>query len=117
VDPRPWFRCPFGAGARNARLVERLAERGYRHVGWHVEAREWRARARPADVADEVVNAVLAHGDGAVVLLHPWPNPVAEALPPIIGRLRDAGVELVRIDELPLPADMSPVAFPRPPGS
>lgn len=116
VDPRPWFRCPFQTGADDPRLVDALAERGYRHVGWHVEAKEWRVRATAGHVADDVVNGVLAHGDGAIVLLHPWPNPVADALPTIIARLRDVEVELLRVDELDLPRDLSPIAFPRPPG-
>jgi peptidoglycan/xylan/chitin deacetylase (PgdA/CDA1 family) len=116
MDPRPWFRCPFGTGASDPRLVDALAAHGYRHVGWHVEAKEWRIRARAAEVADDVVNGVLEHGDGAIVLLHPWPNPMAGALPAIISRLREAGVELVRLDGLSLPGDLSPVAFPRPQG-
>src|SRR5512138_1341071 len=36
VDPRPWFRCPFGAGASDARVQRLVREAGYRHVGWHV---------------------------------------------------------------------------------
>lgn len=115
-DPRPWFRCPFGVGASDPHLIDALATRGYRHVGWHVEAKEWRVSARAAQVVDDVVNGVMAEGDGAIVLLHPWPNPVADALPSILARLRDTGAELVRVDELPLPADLSPIAFPRPPG-
>ena len=41
TDPRPWFRCPFGAGAGSARVVDRLAGLGYRDVGWHVDGRDW----------------------------------------------------------------------------
>ena len=116
TDPRPWFRFPFGTGANEPRLVDALATHGYRHVGWHVEAKEWRARAKASEVTGEVVNGVLAQGDGAIVLLHPWPNPVADALPSIISRLHHAGVELVRVDQLRLADDLSPIAFPRPPG-
>ncbi len=30
VDPRPWFRCPYGAGERDARVLGLLGELGYR---------------------------------------------------------------------------------------
>src|ERR687885_3013420 len=32
VDPKPWFRCPFGAGMDDERVLAALAELGYRHV-------------------------------------------------------------------------------------
>ena len=104
VDPRPYFRLPFGSGARHARQHELLAGLGYRHVHWDFEVKEWRSRATAAQVRDDVVNGVLAHGDGAVVLLHPWPIPVARALPEIIDRLRSRGatfVDLRRLTRLP----------------
>ena len=52
-------------------------------------------------MADGVVNGAIAHGDGAVVLLHTWPTATLDALDPILTRLADAGAELCRIDELP----------------
>jgi peptidoglycan/xylan/chitin deacetylase (PgdA/CDA1 family) len=101
VDPRPWFRCPFGAGAADQRVQRFVREAGYRHVGWHVAGIDWPAERTGADVEEAVVRGALAHGDGAVVLLHSWPDRTEQALPGIIARLRDAGAELVRIDELP----------------
>jgi len=101
VDPRPWFRCPFGAGAGDQRVQRFVREVGYRHVGWHVAGIDWPVERSGADVEEAVVRGALAHGDGAVVLLHSWPDRTEQALPGIIARLRDAGAELVRIDELP----------------
>jgi peptidoglycan/xylan/chitin deacetylase (PgdA/CDA1 family) len=43
---------------------------------------------------------VIAHGDAAVVLLHTWPSPAAEALPGILKRLSDLGARFVTIEEL-----------------
>jgi peptidoglycan-N-acetylglucosamine deacetylase len=117
VDPHPWFRCPFGTGADDAALIATLADLGYRHVGWHVEAYEWDPSATVEGVTEAVVSGTLAHGDGAVVLLHPWPDPVAPALPRIIGALRQAGATFVRLDELDLPPDLEPIAEPRPAAS
>jgi peptidoglycan/xylan/chitin deacetylase (PgdA/CDA1 family) len=114
VDPRPWLRFPFGAGADSAPLVDRLPALGYRHVGWDVEAFEWDRGRSAGEVAAAVVEGVLARGDGAIVLLHAWPDPVAPALAEIVARLRGGGARFVAIDELGLADDLSSVASPRP---
>jgi peptidoglycan/xylan/chitin deacetylase (PgdA/CDA1 family) len=99
VDPRPWFRLPFGTGADDARVLSALASTGYRHVGWDVDVQEWRPRLSQRAVERLVVDAVSAHGDGAVVLMHTWPSPV-RALDAILARLRAEGAKFVRLDEL-----------------
>ena len=114
VDPHPWFRCPFGTGADDAALIAALADLGYRHVGWHVEAYEWDPSSSVEGVTEAVVRGALAHGDGAIVLLHPWPDPVAAALPGIVEALRDEGASFVRLDDLELPPGLEPIAEPRP---
>jgi peptidoglycan/xylan/chitin deacetylase (PgdA/CDA1 family) len=101
VDPRPWFRCPFGSGADDPVLVGRLAALGYREVGWRVSPEDWNPVNSPADVIRTVVDGVLEHGDGAVVLHHSWPNQTLAAIPEIVSRLRGSGAALVGLDELP----------------
>jgi peptidoglycan/xylan/chitin deacetylase (PgdA/CDA1 family) len=101
VDPRPWFRCPFGEGADDPSLVGRLAALGYREVGWNVSGDDWEPANSPAQVADAVVTGSIEHGDGAVVLHHTWPDQTLAAMPAIVSRLRDAGATLVGLDELP----------------
>ncbi|MEA2608807.1 MAG: hypothetical protein QOJ75_1050, partial [Chloroflexota bacterium] len=100
LDPRPWFRCPFGEGADDPRVLAAVEAAGYHHVGWHVEAFDWQPSASATQVAEDIVAGVLAHGDGAVVLLHTWPMATEGALEPILDRLVDAGAALCRIDEL-----------------
>ncbi len=100
VDPRPWFRFPFGAGADDLSLHERLDALGYRHVGWDVELYEWEPGRTAHEIADRVVDGVETHGDGAIVLLHSWPDPVAPGLAEAIGRLRERGAQFVRVDAL-----------------
>jgi peptidoglycan/xylan/chitin deacetylase (PgdA/CDA1 family) len=114
VTPRPWFRLPFGSAATDARRIGLLAELGYRHVGWHVEPKEWRTRATARNVASTIVDGARAHGDGAIVLLHTWPRTVPDALATAIPALVAAGATFVRIDQLAHPAGLEPIADPRP---
>jgi peptidoglycan/xylan/chitin deacetylase (PgdA/CDA1 family) len=114
VDARPWFRFPFGSAGTDAARIALLAELGYRHVGWHVEPREWQTRARVAGVAASIRDGVMARGDGAIVLLHTWPRPVPAALEIAIPALAEAGAQFVRVMELDLPAGLEPIADPRP---
>jgi peptidoglycan/xylan/chitin deacetylase (PgdA/CDA1 family) len=100
IDPKPWFRCPFGAGADDPVLVGRLAELGYREVGWHVSPEDWNPANSAADVIRTVVDGVLEHDDGAVVLHHTWPDQTLAAIPEIVARLRGSAVTLVGLDEL-----------------
>ena len=101
VDPRPWFRVPFGAGAADARVRRSIHEAGYRHVGWHAAGIDWPVDRTPAQVEAAIVDGAAAHGDGCVVLLHTWPDPTASAVAGAVARLRDLGADLVRVDELP----------------
>ena len=87
---------------------------GYRHVGWDVEVYEWDPGRSSHEVADRAAAGVAAHGDGAIVLLHTWPDPVAPALAAIVERLRAEGATFVRVDALELADGLSPVASPRP---
>ena len=100
VDPRPWFRCPFGAGSTDPRVLAALAAAGYRHVGEHVAAEDWEPSRTGAAIEADLVAGARSHGDGTVVLLHAWPRGTLDALPGTIAGLRDAGARFVRIDEL-----------------
>jgi peptidoglycan/xylan/chitin deacetylase (PgdA/CDA1 family) len=115
LDPRPWFRLPFGAGADNGAIVERLGGLGYRHVGWDAELYEWEPGRTSDEVARRAIEGGAAHGDGAIVLFHTWPDPVAPALAAIVEGLRGRGMRFVRVDELGAPDDLSPIGNPRPP--
>ncbi len=100
ASPRPWFRCPFGDGHEDERVLGSLGELGYRNVFWHVMVEDWEPWRRAEDIRREVVDGALRHGDGAVVLLHSWPGPTGEALPGILEDLATSGSRLVGVDEL-----------------
>lgn len=99
-DPRPWFRCPFGSGADDERVLGVLEGLGYRNVHWHVELEDWEATSTGPMIAHGAIEGVREHGDGAVVLLHTWPGGTGEAVGPMIVGLRDIGASFVSIDEL-----------------
>jgi peptidoglycan/xylan/chitin deacetylase (PgdA/CDA1 family) len=100
VDPHPWFRCPFGAGHDDRRVLERLAALGYRNVYWNVQAEDWESWRTGDAIAVDVVEGVRTHGDGAVVLLHTWPGGTADGLPAMVAGLRELGSAFVTIDRL-----------------
>jgi peptidoglycan-N-acetylglucosamine deacetylase len=100
VDPRPWFRCPFGDGAADPRVLAGLDAAGYRHVGWHVDGEDWLDGCTPDALASTVLDGVLRTGDGAVVLLHAWPAPTPEAVRLVLETGLHEGIAFVGIDEL-----------------
>jgi peptidoglycan-N-acetylglucosamine deacetylase len=100
VDPRPWFRCPFGDGNDDPRVLATLRELGYRDVNWDVDAADWDADRSSRDVGDDAVSGVKAHGDGAIALFHTWPVTTLEVLPRVVEELNEAGAEYVRLDQL-----------------
>lgn len=100
VRPKPWFRAPWGHGARDPRVVMALRRQGYRHVGWDVVGEDWEPDRTAEDLVRDVLKGVEAASDGAVVLLHAWPATTLEALPAIVGGLRGSGAELVTVAAL-----------------
>ncbi len=98
LDPRPWFRCPFGAGMDDARVRRALEATGYRHVGWDVDVADWEVGRDGRSVAADVVTGVFDHRGDTVVLLHAWPVATGVALPGIIDTLNDRGVTFVGLD-------------------
>lgn len=99
-NPRPWFRCPWGDGHDDSRVLAAIAESGYRDCSWDVDPNDWDAARTAHELVDDVTAGVEEHGDGAVVLLHSWPAVTLDALPMLIDRLRDAGAQFVGLDEL-----------------
>lgn len=105
VDPRPWFRCPFGAGAEDPRVLGVIDSLGYRDIGADVSLEDWEPhRTGPAIVADALVK-IPWYGDGAVVLFHSWPPGTLDAVPALIAALCEEGATFVTLDELERFAD------------
>jgi peptidoglycan-N-acetylglucosamine deacetylase len=100
IDPRPWFRCPFGTGASDGAIARGLDALGYRSIGWHVDSLDWWPRRTPEALEEDVVGRAIAHGDGCNVLMHGWTTNSLAALPAVLRRLADAGATFVGLDEL-----------------
>jgi peptidoglycan/xylan/chitin deacetylase (PgdA/CDA1 family) len=100
VDPKPWFRCPFGVGSSDRRVLREIDRAGYVHVGWSVEAEDWEPDPPVRELVSTIVEGLLTARDESVALLHTWPKRVEKALPEIVKRARDAGAEFVRVDQL-----------------
>ena len=100
IDPKPWFRCPFGAGTDDARVRAGIERLGYREVHWDVDGADWRPSMRGRGMARQMTRDAVARGDGAILLLHPWTMATGLGLAPLISGLRDAGASFVRLDAL-----------------
>jgi peptidoglycan/xylan/chitin deacetylase (PgdA/CDA1 family) len=100
IDPRPWFRCPFMAGADDPRVLRAIVAAGYRDIGADVILDDWEPDRTGPLLAADALRQTPAVGDGAVILLHAWPPGTLDGLPAIIDGLRERGARFVRIDEL-----------------
>jgi len=100
VDPRPWFRCPFGSGMDDPRVLHALAELGYQHVGWDVDPRDWEEGRTVDELEEAIVEGTTAHARDVIVLLHSWPAVTADGLDRLLDRLRASGAEFVHVGEL-----------------
>jgi peptidoglycan/xylan/chitin deacetylase (PgdA/CDA1 family) len=100
ADPRPWFRCPFGAGMEDGRVLAALGELGYRHVGWDVDPEDWQEERTPDELLELVLGGLRGLGGEAIVLLHGWPRATAEVLPVLLAELAAMSAELVTVDAL-----------------
>ena len=100
VDPRPWFRCPFGAGTDDPGVLSGLERLGYRETRWHVEGFDWRPGRRGLGMARSMLDGAVRNGDGAVLMLHPWTTATGLGLACLVHGLRAAGAEFVRLDGL-----------------
>ena len=121
VDPKPWFRCAFGAGGEDARVLAAVRAVGYRHVPWDAEAEDWDPAMSGDAVVAALVDGLLARrdagaGDESIVLLHTWPAGTAAAIGPLVSRLRDLGAVLVGLDELDRFRGAASLAAPPTPG-
>jgi peptidoglycan-N-acetylglucosamine deacetylase len=100
VDPKPWFRCPFGEGSEDGRVLGILEELGYRNAHWGVVLEDWEPWRDGEAIAHDALEEISLSEEPPVVLLHTWPDGTADAVPRILEGLAAAGTELVPIDRV-----------------
>jgi peptidoglycan/xylan/chitin deacetylase (PgdA/CDA1 family) len=102
VDPRPFFRPPYGGC--DARVLAEVGAAGYTDtVTWDVDTIDWRPIKNdpPGPTADEMVAKVLDRAqNGSIVLMHLGGYETRDALPGIVDGLHRAGFDLVTLEAL-----------------
>jgi len=86
VNPKPYFRPPFGAW--DSRLLEVLGGRGYDAIYWTVDSGDWKADATTEAITAKVVNNAQ---NGAIIVFHVAGEYTLEALPSILDQLSAKG--------------------------
>jgi peptidoglycan/xylan/chitin deacetylase (PgdA/CDA1 family) len=81
VDPRPYFRCPYGDGHDDPRVTAVITGMQYRLIGWDVDPEDWN-QAHSADDLVEAVHAGLSARStpAPIVLMHTWPAATSSAV-------------------------------------
>ncbi len=95
------FRPPYGE--YNNTLLNVLGEQGYTYaVMWTIDSHDWSQMINGVQVTEQyLIDRVFNNAsDKGIVLMHVGGYQTVNALPEIITGLRDAGYELVTLDEL-----------------
>jgi peptidoglycan/xylan/chitin deacetylase (PgdA/CDA1 family) len=104
VDPRPWFRFPFGE--RTTSDIHLLNDLGYVSVRWGVDTLGWKGTAGGQSVDSVQTRIVAGLQPGLIVLMHVGSHPTdhstldAEALASVINELRTRGYGFVTVNAL-----------------
>ncbi len=99
VDPRPWFRFPFGHGIDDPRVVSAIERLGYRHIGWDADSGDWEPERTAREIEKAIVRGATS-GRTCVMLLHGWPSATVPAVAAAIEALRSRDVAFVTVDQL-----------------
>lgn len=102
LDPRPFFRPPYGG--TNDDVLAEVGAAGYAYtVTWDVDTIDWRPVANdpPGPTAGQIVAKVLRRArNGSIVLMHLGGYETLDALPAIVRGLRAAGYRLVTVERM-----------------
>ncbi len=98
LDPRPYFRFPYGEyDQRTLKIVHDL---GYTSVLWTLDSLDSVGQPKSAEFLIKRVTEAKIDLDGAIILMHVGNETSAQALPTILDRLAAKGYRVVSIPEL-----------------
>ena len=92
---RPWVRPPYGA--LSPRVIAQLYAAGYTIALWSFDSNDYEVKD-PDELVRRCDPAAIAPGE--VLLFHEGQRWTIDALPGIVGNLRDAGFECVTMADL-----------------
>lgn len=99
VSTRPYWRPPYGS--RDNRVLNIAASQGYRSIFWTLDSLDSVGAPKTADlIFERVTNSPGIELDGAIILQHIGSDASTEALPKILDRLHDMGLQVVPISKL-----------------
>lgn len=107
VDPRPYFRFPFGA--RDSRTIRLVNGECYVPFRWTVDTLGWQGTSGGMTTSKVTQRVFDGASSGGIILLHLGNNPTdkstldADALPGIIWGLKQRGYRFVTLEHV-LPA-------------
>jgi peptidoglycan/xylan/chitin deacetylase (PgdA/CDA1 family) len=90
VDPHPFFRCPYGDGHDDPRLVAVMTGLQYQLIGWDVDPEDWNEALDAADLFAAVHAGLPASSEPRpIVLMHTWPALTPSVLEQVIEAYDD----------------------------
>ena len=90
------FRTPYGN--YDDEVILTAEEQGYYTIEWNIDTMDWKDYGKK-----NILNTVMGNeelGNGAIIRAHAGTKYMAEALKPLIQRLKEAGYELVPVSKL-----------------
>jgi peptidoglycan-N-acetylglucosamine deacetylase len=90
VDPTPYFRCPYGDGHEDPRVLAVIEGLQYRLIGWDVDPEDWNEAHEATDLVAAVRAGLSAQpGPESIVLLHTWPAHTPSVVERLLEGYRD----------------------------
>jgi peptidoglycan-N-acetylmuramic acid deacetylase len=96
---KPYWRPPFGG--YNNHVLNVAVSQGYRSIYWSVDSLDSVGQPKTPDfIFNRVTNTPNVNLDGAIILQHFGSQASADALPRILDRLQEMGMQVVTISNL-----------------
>ncbi|MBI4865468.1 MAG: polysaccharide deacetylase family protein [Candidatus Wallbacteria bacterium] len=96
-EPLTLFRCPYGSGAKSARVNSILAANGFYNVFWTIDTQDWKTHNSNTTTRRVLQSPNLS---GGIVLMHDRVPGSVTATKKVIDSLRQRGYRFVTVPQL-----------------